>query len=132
MRNYISEARAMYEDANHGLFSEKLAQWAISRIEAVDPATGLMAPIKPRGLEEVTELVKMTDGAIPDEFMYTAWYLFNMCVADYPRTLVTDGQRAMFVVETITDPDGRPENVLDCFEAKMTGACIPVQWERFI
>ena len=55
-----------------------------------------------------------------------------MAVADYPKALKTDAQRASYVEETICDPDGDPTNVLECFEAKMCNAGIPIYWERFL
>lgn len=117
----------MYEDENHGLFSKSLAEWAIGCMRNKNGER-----IKARTMEEVEELVKSIDAALPTEFMYTAWYLFNMAIADYPKTLQTDEQRTMFVVETLTDPDGMPENVLCCFEAKMQNANKAIQWERFL
>lgn len=55
-----------------------------------------------------------------------------MATADYPKTLQTDEQKARFVEETICDPDGMPENVLACFEAKMCNAGVPIFWERML
>lgn len=132
MKNYISEGRAIYEDYNHGLFSKRLAEWAISKMKTEDTATGALKSIVPRTLDDVKEVLKEYKIAYPDEFCYTAWYLFNMAIADYPKTLKTDEQRAMFVDETLCDADGMPENVLDCFVAKMCNAEIPIFWEEFL
>lgn len=132
MRQYISEGRAIYEDAYHGMFSRKLARWAISNMEAKDTTTGKMKPVTPRPADDVAEILAANGVELPDECLYTAWYLFNMAVADYPKTLKTDEQRALFVEETICDPDGDPTNVLACFEAKMCNAGIPVYWERMM
>lgn len=132
MKNYISEGRAIYEDYNHGLFSKRLAEWAISKMKTEDTATGALKSIVPRTLDDVKEVLKEYKIAYPDEFCYTAWYLFNMAIADYPKTLQTDEQRAMFVDETLCDADGMPENVLDCFVAKMCNAEIPIFWEEYL
>ena len=129
MRKYISESRAIYEDNYHGLFSKRLAEWAISKMMVEDPATKAMKPLKPHTVEEMKEVIKANKVELPDEFMYTAWYLYNMTFADYPKTLTTDVQRANYVEETLLDPDGMPENVLDCFVAKMCNAGIPIYWE---
>ena len=131
MKHYISEGRAIYEDENHGMFSKRLAEWAISMMETED-ANGVMKKIMPRKLEDVKEVMKENKIAYPDAFCYTAWYLFNMAVADYPKSLTTDEQRALFVDETLCDPDGMPENVLDCFVAKMCNAGVPIYWEEFL
>lgn len=132
MKQYISEGRAIYEDENHGLFSKRLAEWAIANMKTKDPNSKEMKPIKARALEEVVEVLRKNNIDIQDEFIYTAWYLFMMAVADYPKTLKTDEQRATFVDETINDPDGCPENVLSCFEAKMSNAQIPIYWEKYL
>lgn len=132
MKHYISEGRALYEDYNHGLFSKRLAEWAIGRMKTEDAATGMEKKIVPRTLDDVRAVLKENKIAYPDEFIYTAWYLFNMAIADYPKSLKTDADRAMFVDETLCDPDGMPENVLACFEAKMCNAGIPIYWEEFL
>lgn len=132
MKHYISEERAIYEDSYHGLFSKKLAEWAISKMQVKDPATKTMKHIVERKLDDVKDVLEEYKVELPSEFAYTAWYLFNMCVADYPKTCKTDEQRAMFVEETLCDPDGQPENVLDCFVTKMCNAGVPIFWEEMM
>ena len=132
MKRYISEGRAMYEDENHGLFSKRLAEWAISMMETKDPTTKELKQMKPHSIDEMNEVLRQNKVELPKEFEYTAWYLFNMGYADYPKTLKTDEQRAMFVEETLCDPDGMPENVLDCFVTKMCNADVPIYWERYL
>lgn len=132
MKQYISEGRAIYEDENHGLFSKRLAEWAIGKMKIKDAASGTMKPLKSRTIEDMQEVLKANNIIIPEEFVYTAWYLFNMALADYPKTLTTDAQRALFVDETINDPDGMPENVLECFVAKMCNAGKPIYWEMYL
>lgn len=132
MKNYISEGRAIYEDINHGLFSKRLAEWAIGRMKTEDATTGEEKRITPKSLEDVKEILKENKVILPDEFCYTSWYLFNMAIADYPKTCKTDAERAMFVKETLYDIDGMPENVLDCFAVKMRNAGVPIYWEEYL
>lgn len=132
MKQYISEEQAVYMDAYHGMFSRKLAKWAISRMEVFDPVTERMKPITPISVDDVVEILDRAGVNLPDDYIYTAWYLYHMSIADYPKTCKTDEQRAMFVKETILDPDGDPCNVLSCFEAKMCNAGVPIYWERFM
>ena len=132
MKQYISEEKAIYEDAYHGMFSRKLARWAIDHMETRDPASGKLEPITPRSADDIAEILTTNKIMLPDKMFYTAWYLFNMAIADYPKTLKNDEQRATFVEETLLDPDGDPTNVLACFEAKMCNAGIPIYWERMI
>ena len=112
MRHCISEGRAIYEDYWHGMFSKKLAEWAISNMEMSDPATKTLKPIVMRKLDDVKQVLQENKVELPNEFAYTAWYLFNMCVAG--------------------DPDGMPENVLDCFVTKMCNAGVPIMWEEML
>lgn len=132
MKQYISEEKAIFLDAYHGNFSRKLAKWAIDNIRTLDAATGKMKPVTKRSVDDVMEILRANDVDIPDEYVYTAWYLYHMVVADYPKTCKTDAQRASFIEETIFDPDGSPENVLSCFEAKMCNARVPIYWELFM
>lgn len=132
MKQYISEARAIYEENYHGQFSKNLAEWAISNMQLKDPSTRQMRPIRAKSVDEVMELMKRYGVQVPEEYMYTAWYLYHMAVADYPKSLTDDEQRANYVEETIMDPDGIPENVLDCFVAKMRNAGKPIYWERML
>lgn len=132
MKQYISEARALYEDSYHGQFSKKLAEWAIKHMKLKDPSTGMMRPIRAKSVEEVTEILKQYGVKLPEEYIYTAWYLYHMAVADYRKTCKTDEDRANFVEETLLDPDGIPANVLDCFVAKMCNAGNPIFWEQMI
>ena len=132
MKQYISEDRAIYEDEYHGLFSRRLAKWAINLMEVKDPSSGQMKPISTRSVDDVVEILTAHGVKLPDEYIYTAWYLYHMAIADYPKTLKTDEQRALYIEETILDPDGYPTNVLACFEAKMCNAEIPIYWERML
>ena len=130
MKQYISEERALYEDSWHGAFSKKLAQWAIDKMKTEED--GKMRQIAQRTLNDVEHTLIKHGVKIPEKHLYTAWYLFNMAVADYPKALRTDEERALFVEETLCDPDGCPENVLDCFVAKMCNAGQPIFWEEML
>lgn len=132
MKQYISEGRAMYEDYYHGLFSRKLALWAVSKMRVLDPSTGKEKPLSTRTIDDVMEVLAENGVKVSDDYVYTAYYLYNMALADYPRSLATDKQRSAFVEETLFDPDGEPSNVLACFEAKMCNAGIPIYWERMM
>ncbi len=132
MKQYISEDRAIYEDMYQGQFSKRLAEWAIGRMRVKDPATDSTKKLIPMSSDDVQDTLRANGIKMSDEYVYTAWYLFNMARADYPKSLSTDAQRAAFVEETICDPDGCPANVLDCFVAKMRNAGVPIYWDRFV
>lgn len=131
MRNRVSEGRALYEDYNHGHFSRRLAEWAVGNMMAAD-ASGKPQRLKPATMEEARAALAASGRAVADKEAYTFWYLFNMALADYPKSLPTDAARAEFAWETLRDPDGRPESVLECFTAKMCAAGVPVRWEELL
>lgn len=128
----MSEGEAIYQDKNHGLFSRKLAEWAIDNMEVKDASTKEVKKLKEHSIEEMDSVLKQYKVELPEEFVYTAWYLYNMTFADYPKTIKTDEQRATYIDETICDADGSPENVLNCFVAKMCQAEQPIFWENYL
>lgn len=132
MKNYISEGRAVYEDYNHGFFSKKLAEWAIKNMSVTDKSTNTIKSLKSHEIEEMKEVLKSAKVEIPEEMIYSAWYLYNMTFADYPKTITTDEQRATYIKETLLDPDCCPEAVLECFVAKMCCMKIPIFWENML
>lgn len=132
MKKYVSEAREAYEDRYHGTFSKKLAEWAISNMKVEDKATDTLKPLKRHEIAEMQEVMQENSIKIPDKLIYTAWYLWNMAFADYPKALTTDIQRAEFVKETLLDIDCCPEAVLECFTAKMCCMGVPIFWENFL
>lgn len=132
MKQYISEEEAMYMDVYHGQFSRKLAEWAIENMAGKNPVTGKVEPIAMIPEDEVLGRLQNNGVVVPDACVYTAWYLYHMAIADYPKTCRTEMQRADFVEETLCDPDGDTSNVLACFVAKMCNSGVPIYWERYI
>jgi len=132
MKYLMTEEEAVYMEAYQGHFSRKLASWAIGNMEIEDPVTKQTKPVTMRSVDDVMEILRTNGVEIADESIFDAWYLYMMTIADYPKSLATDKQRAQYVEETICDPDGEPTNVLACFAAKMCNAGIPIHWEMFV
>ena len=131
MQYYISKGEAQYMDANKGYFSKALAEWAISHMQK-ENEKGELVDIKSVKLEKVNEILKAHNVEIPEESTYDAWYLYNMCLADYQKSLPDEKKIAEYIDETINDPDCEPTAVLACFRAKMDVLDIPIHWERFL
>lgn len=131
MKRYISESRAIYEDMYHGQFSKRLAEWAINHMMTED-SSGTMKKLVPVSADDVQAILNDNDVQIDDECYYTAWYLFNMAKADYRKSIPSDKARALYVEETLNDPDGHAADTLDCFVTKMCNAGIPIYWEMMI
>ena len=126
----MTEQEAMYMDMYHGQFSKKLAEWAINNMKISDGYN--LKPIASHTLQEVEDTLKKYNIPVKDEYIYTAWYLYNMACADYNKSLPNKEAIALFVDETINDPDCKPEAVLACFRAKMDVMGIPIHWERYM
>lgn len=132
MRYLMTEEEAAYYEMYQGHFSRKLAAWAISNMQAEDPATGKVKNIPVVPVDDVMEILKTNNIKIPYESKFDAWYLYMMCLNDYAESLDTDKRRAKYIEETICDVDGEPTNVLACFKAKMCNAGIPIYWQEFV
>lgn len=128
---YISESEAQYMDANQGHFSKALAQWAISRMRVRD-ARGELVRITSVPLDEVESTLDSHGVVIKEESIYDAWYLYNMCLADYRKTLPEKKDIVNYINETINDPDCKPTAVLACWRAKMDVMRVPIHWERYM
>lgn len=132
MKYLMSEEEAAYMQMYQGHFSRKLATWAISNMESIDPTTGKDKKIPETSVDDVMEILKLNDVKIPYESKYDAWYLYMMTLNDYQESLDTDKRRAKYIEETIFDIDGDSTNVLACFVAKMCNAGIPIYWQDFV
>lgn len=128
----MSEAEANYMDMYQGQFSYKLAKKAIEMMEVKDESTGTTKSLVPHSIEEMGAVLNENNVKIPEEQIYTAWYLFNMVFADYKKSLEDNKHIALYIEETLCDPDGDPSDVLCCFVAKMQNAGIAIHWERYL
>lgn len=128
----MSEGEAQYMDENKGRFSCALAEWAISSMRKKDEETGTMKSIQRHSMQEMEEVLRQCGVQVKEEDIYTAWYLYNMCFADYPKSLPNKQAISYFIKETLYDPDCCPEAVLAQFRAKMDAMNVPIHWERMI
>lgn len=131
MEYIMPEGLRAYMDAYQGQFSRKLAEWAISKMQT-KRSNGEMTNVKIMPVDAVMDALRSAGVHVSEECVYTAWYLWHMAIADYPRTCDEDNRRSWFVDETLNDPDGKPSNVLACFRAKMDNAGCAIMWERMI
>ena len=118
-------------DANQGHFSKALAQWAISRMRVKGEGRRLVK-INAVPLDEVENTLREHEVNVKEESIYDAWYLYNMCLADYRKALPEKEDIVSFIDETINDPDCDPTAVLACWRAKMDVMRVPIHWERYM
>ncbi len=106
-------------------FNKALCDDAVSRMTGRDGK-----PLQALGKEQVDEIMKQHNIKLKNNVGYDAVYVFNMAMADYYGSSLTDKQHvAMFVHDYLDDPDGAPTRALDEYVGRCIGAGTPVMWE---
>lgn len=127
VRYIITEEEAQYMERNKGHFSKRLADWAVSMMERDGQR------IQPYTMEEVENMIAPFRNKIGEECIYDAYYLANMAKADYLGSSLADKAHvALYIKDTLCDPDGEPTMVLACFRAKCDVKGIAIHWERML
>ena len=106
-------------------FNKALCDDAVSRMTGRDGK-----PLQAVGKEQVDEIMKQHNIKLKNNVGYDAVYVYNMAMADYYGSSLTDKQHvAMFVHDYLDDPDGAPTRALDEYVGRCIGADTPVMWE---
>lgn len=118
---------------NYGYsFSKKACEYAVSLMEKANPATGNPTKIEAWSKEKVEECFKKNNIAIKGNITYNHVYVFNMAIADYPKSLPNETMRCMYVKETLEDVDSNPDNIFRKWIISMDGNGIPIYWEELL
>lgn len=108
-------------------FSKKMAQWAVGNMKK-----GSGEKIVPISKEKVDSLLSDNNIKVK-ESGYDAFYVANMCKADYLGSSVrSESDLAKFVGDTLNDPDGYEGMVFTRFYADCIGSGTPIIWEDMI
>ena len=119
-----SEMRA-YLRAYGWHFNKALCEDAVKKMKGRDGKE-----YQPMSKEDVEELMKQYNIKLKNDAGYDAVYVFNMAMADYYGSSITDKQHvAMFVRDYLDDPDGTPTRALDEYVGRCIGAGTPIMWE---
>ena len=106
-------------------FNKALCDDAVSRMTGRDGK-----PLQAVGKEQVDEIMKQHNIKLKNNVGYDAVYVYNMAMADYYGSSLTDKQHvAMFVHDYLDDPDGAPTRALDEYVGRCIGEGTPVMWE---
>lgn len=112
-------------------FSKKMALWAVDNMYKT--VNGEKVKITPFSKEKVDSLLKDNDIRIARDSGYDAYYVANMCKADYLGDSIRNEQDvAKFVGNTLNDPDGYEGMVFTRFYADCIGSGKPIIWEDMI
>jgi hypothetical protein len=118
---------------NYGFsFSKKACEYAVSLMEKKNFANGMPEKIEPWSKEKVEECFKKNNVAIKGQITYNHVYVFNMALADYPKSIPNEMVRCLYVKETLEDVDSNPENVFRKWIACMDGNGMPIYWEDLL
>jgi hypothetical protein len=118
---------------NYGFnFSKKACEYAVSLMKRMEQAPPRKVSITPWSKEKVTECFKRNGVTIDGELNYNHVYLFNMALADYPKTLSEEKSICMFVKESSEDIDSNPDNIFRKWIISMDGNGIPIFWEELL
>lgn len=118
---------------NYGFsFSKKACEYAVSLMEKINTATGMPEKIEAWSKEKVEECFKKNNIATKGQITYNHVYVFNMALADYPKSIPNEVVRCLYVKETLEDIDSNPENIFRKWIVSMDGNGIPIYWEDLL
>lgn len=118
---------------NYGFsFSKKACEYAVSLMQKKNFATGMPEKIEPWDKTKVEECFKKNNIALDRPLTYDHVYVFNMALADYPKSIPNESARCLYVKETMEDVDSNPENVFRKWIVSMDGNGIPIYWEDLL
>lgn len=112
-------------------FSKKMAEWAVGGMYKT--VNGKKEYIKPYNKEKLDSTLEESGVKIASNAGYDAYYVANMCKADYLGSSVRgEGDLIKYVDDTLNDPDGYEGMVFTRFYADCIGSGKPIIWEDMI
>ena len=112
-------------------FSKKMAAWAVGNMYKT--VGGEKEYIKPYTKEKVDSMLKDFNIRVEKGLEYDAYYVANMCKADYLGGSVRgEADLVKFIDETLNDPDGYEGMVFTRFYADCIGSGTPIMWEDML
>ena len=112
-------------------FSKKMAMWAVSNMYKT--VEGKKEYIQPYTKERLDTLLAASNVKIAGNAGYDAYYVANMCKADYLGSSIRgEVDLVKFVDDTLNDPDGYDGMVFTRFYADCIGSGKPIIWEDML
>lgn len=121
MRTYIR---------NYGYhFSKKACEFAVGRMKRLNPASGKKEPIEIQSKESIEEIFIKHGIKLEHNEGYDFVYLWHMAKADYYKSSLPDEKSvAMFVKDTIEDPDMIGSNAFRRWLADADAVGMVIEW----
>lgn len=128
----MPEALAIYLSHNGPHFNKKCCEFAISQMYKEDEE-GNEQSIKTFSKGEVEEILKTYGVRVKYAQLEDITYVANMCNADYFGSSVPTKQHlALYVKETLDDPDGAEGLVFNRWISDMKWLGVAIPWDEFI
>ena len=128
----MPEDLAIYLSHNGPHFNKECCNFAVSQMYKTDDK-GNEKPIERIDKNKVEELLRTYNIKVKYAQLEDITYVANMCKADYLKGSVpTEQHLAMYVKETLDDPDGCEGLVFNRWIADMKWLGIAIPWNDFI
>lgn len=123
---------AIYLSHNGPHFNKKCCEFAVNQMFKVDDNNN-PEYFEPYTKHELEELLKSYNIKVKHSRLEDIVYVANMCKADYLHNSIIDEQHlAMYIKDTLDDPDGCDGLVFNRWIADMKWLGIPIPWYEFI
>ncbi len=127
-----SDMRAYLRNYGHH-FSRKACQFAISKMKRMNPATGKKEPVDIQSKEAIEEIFSKNGIKMEHNEGYDFVYLWHMAKADYYKSSLPDEKSlAMFVHDTIEDPDMLGSNCFRRWLADADATGMVIEWHDLL
>lgn len=124
----MPEALAIYLSHNGPHFNKKCCEFAVSQMYKDEGED-----FKPYQKHEVEDILKAYGIKVKYAQLDDITYVANMCKADYLNSSVpTEQHLAMYVKETLDDPDGCEGLVFNRWINDMRWLGIAIPWDEFV
>lgn len=124
----MPEDLAIYLSHNGPHFNKAACKFAVSQMYTDEDKEFV-----PMNREQVKTLLQNYNIKIDNNKLYDSVYVANMCKADYLNKSVVDEQHlAMYIKDTLDDPDGIEGLTFNRWIADMKWLGIPIPWDDFI
>lgn len=130
--DHIPEAMLTYLRQYGYHFNKKAYELATKRMWTVD-SNGKKERVTPFTREQVDEMLARYNISVDNDIMYDGAYVASMCKADYLHSSIADDQHlALFVKDTLDDPDAGEGHVFNRWYADTVRAGFPIEWSDLL
>lgn len=126
-----SEMRS-YLRHNGWHFNKKACEYAVNLMLRRNPSTNRLEKIEPISKDRVDSMLTKNNILLENNTGYDYVYVANVCKADYSKSIPDEPHMALFIKETIDDPDAGDGTTMRRWYASMVAAGEPVEWDELI